>query len=193
MRSRCTCQSGLEHWRWWAQTHGGFSSHSRMFRRMYAGCDLKATSVWHNLYVPWMPSHCTYQIGLKRSHSWEPMYIFMVLTQTMDSICFAAYMQDMPITTPPVWHNQYAPWMPSRCTCQIGLKRQHSWEPMYIFMFCTRRWHTCGTKPSNPLIVKSKENSLRWAQRGCLNVWFVRNTPMALFYPQNARLDGPYV
>jgi hypothetical protein len=134
MRSRCTCQSGLERWRWWAQTHGGFSSHSCMFRRMYAGCDLKATSVWHNLYVPWMPSRCTCQMCLKRSHSWELMYIFTVLTQAIDSVWFVAYRQDMPITTPPVWHSHYVPWMPSRCTCQICLKRSHSWEPMYIFM-----------------------------------------------------------
>ena len=51
----------------------------------------------------------------------------------------------------------------------------------------------CGTNPSNPLIVKTKQNSLRYAQRGCLNVWFVRNTPMAIFGPWKWRLDGPYI
>jgi hypothetical protein len=83
MRSRCTCQNGLERWRWWAQTHGGFSSHGGMFRSMYAGCVLKATSVWHNLYAPWMPSRCTCQIGLKRSHSWEHIHFVLVLSETL--------------------------------------------------------------------------------------------------------------
>ena len=65
------------------------------------------------------------------------------------------------------------------------------------FMVCTHRWRACasacGTNPSNPLIVKTKQNSLRYAQRGCLNVWFVRNTPMAIFGPWKWRLDGPYI
>ena len=55
------------------------------------------------------------------------------------------------------------------------------------------QWRACGTNPSNPLIVKTKQNSLRYAQRGCLNVWFVRNTPMAIFGPSKWRLDGPYI
>ena len=75
MRSRCTCQSGLERWRWWAQTHGVCGSHGGMFRSMYASCDLKTTSVLHNLYAPWMPPRYTCQIDLKRLHSWEQMFI----------------------------------------------------------------------------------------------------------------------
>ena len=56
----------------------------------------------------------------------------------IDSVCFAADMQHMTITTPPLWHSQYALWMSSRCNCQIRLKRSHSWEHMYIFI--QRHW-----------------------------------------------------
>ena len=67
-----------------------------------------------------------------------------------DSVCFAADMQHMTITTPLLWHSQYVLWMSSRCTCQIDLKRLNSWEQMLIFMVLTQTLiryvlqHTCN-------------------------------------------------